>query len=484
MLITVIIGNSSNECFNALQCVIGFFLESKCTAEGIIELLAHMCVSVSTQTTCNMVQSLTKSATERNRHLPPSQFIYDNFDVDFKVAQPTVGSRGSHTSMTSATFAPYADLRPGDLTFTKGLHAKSRFNKDLLPGSPLIYTPHICDIIPKHEPLVDGLHALSRAFVWHIRAILLQQDQSFVKYLPMLDLPEAINVLPVTRTIQYPASAINADKGSHDGNWQVLENLLKQGGVPDAWLEDDIILVHGDLATKERIDGLCKMHTIESDSKGRLAFVIFVPGLFHLKMAATDAYWRAHVQPCEGREDTAGFFDYVRHLQPKKTGKFINGPGFRRLHDSIHHATWLDILDCFRLEVRAQGFESRKAFALSEPMWESIIEISEAIVHRYMPGDNFSNVREQENSARDMVFENASLQKQHGLLYLELSHAMNHGDVGQILCILPYRIAVFKSTGKSKYAAHMIRFITDLDHVYPKRLKYVCRSQNRTCDVS
>lgn len=70
-----------------------------------------------------------------------------------------------------------------------------------------------------------------------------------------------------------------------------------------------------------------------------------------------------------------------------------------------------------------------------------------------------------------MVFENTSLRKQHGLLYLELSHAMNYGDVGQILRILPYWIVVFKSTGKSKYAAHMIQFITDLHHVYPKCLK-------------
>jgi hypothetical protein len=62
MLIAVIIGNSLNEHFNALQYVIGFFLESKSAAEGIIELLAHMGVSLSTQTTCNMVQSLTKSA--------------------------------------------------------------------------------------------------------------------------------------------------------------------------------------------------------------------------------------------------------------------------------------------------------------------------------------------------------------------------------------------------------------------------------------
>jgi hypothetical protein len=88
--------------------------------------------------------------------------------MDFKVAQPMVGSRGSHTSMTSATFSPYADLHPGDLTFTKELHVKSHFNKDLLPDSPLIYTSHICDIIPKHELPVDGLNVLSRAFTWHI----------------------------------------------------------------------------------------------------------------------------------------------------------------------------------------------------------------------------------------------------------------------------------------------------------------------------
>ena len=88
--------------------------------------------------------------------------------MDFKVAQPMVGSRGSHTSMTSATFAPYADLHPGDLTFTKELHVKSCFNKDLLPGSPLIYTPQIHDIISKHELPVDGLDVLLRAFTWHI----------------------------------------------------------------------------------------------------------------------------------------------------------------------------------------------------------------------------------------------------------------------------------------------------------------------------
>ena len=244
MVIIVIMGHSSNEHFNALQSVVGFFLESKSTPEGVIKILVHIGVSVSTQTTHNMINSLTKSAAHSNKYLPSSMIIYDNFNMDFKVAQPTMGKAGLHTSMTSATFALYAHgFVQGDLKFTKELHATSRFNKDIPKGSPLIYAPCIWDILPPHEPLINGLDSLHKAFVWHFQAILLQQNQSFERYKPLLGLPDPINPLPVTKTVQYPASAINADEGSNGGNWQVFVNLLEQAGVPDEWLEEDIIVM-------------------------------------------------------------------------------------------------------------------------------------------------------------------------------------------------------------------------------------------------
>ena len=92
---------------------------------------------------------------------------------------------------------------------------------------------------------------------------------------------------------------------------------------------------------KERIDGLCKMCTIESSAKNRLGFAVVIPGLFHLKLAATNAFWRTHVQPQEGHNDPNGFFEYICHLHPKETGKFLSSPGFWRLHDSIHHTAWI-----------------------------------------------------------------------------------------------------------------------------------------------
>ena len=148
----------------------------------------------------------------------------------------------------------------------------------------------------------------------YLHAILVQQQPLFKHYSAELRLPTTVQTLPLTKTIQYPASAINADEGQNDGNWQVLENMLDQSGVPDNRLEEEISLVHGDLTTKERLDALWKMHIVEHLAKNWLNFVVFVPGLFHLKMTAMDAFWGAHVELSAGCEDPTSFVKYICHL--------------------------------------------------------------------------------------------------------------------------------------------------------------------------
>jgi hypothetical protein len=129
--------------------------------------------------------------------------------------------------------------------------------------------------------LQDGLDALSKAFTWHVCAILVQQQPAFKIYEGKLGMPDVVQSLPVMKTVQFPASEINADEGQNDGNWQVLQSMLSQAGVPDSRLENDMILIHGNLSTKGRIDALWKMHMIECTAKNQLDFVISVPGLFH-----------------------------------------------------------------------------------------------------------------------------------------------------------------------------------------------------------
>ena len=74
----------------------------------------------------------------------------------------------------------------------------------------------------------NNLDALSRAFAWHICAILVHHMKGFENYKSNLSLPEEVDKLPVEQTTQYPANAINTDEGQNDGNWEVLKNLLQQ----------------------------------------------------------------------------------------------------------------------------------------------------------------------------------------------------------------------------------------------------------------
>ncbi|KAF8227831.1 hypothetical protein L208DRAFT_1294706, partial [Tricholoma matsutake] len=55
ILVTSVIGNSSNENFNMFQSIVSFFCDSKCTPEIVSKMLAHMGVMVSLGTTRNMV---------------------------------------------------------------------------------------------------------------------------------------------------------------------------------------------------------------------------------------------------------------------------------------------------------------------------------------------------------------------------------------------------------------------------------------------
>ena len=253
VLVICILGNSSNESFNAFQSIVGFFCDSQCVPEVVCEMMAHMGVSVSLGTTRNMIKSLRKHANARLKKLPPSNMIYDNFDMDFRVAQPTAGHQGTHISVTAATFAPYVNVTAEDLCFTKELHETSCFNKDLEPDDPKIYKPCAEDILPELEPVLDSddedecdddnidmpsrtppsdrLDPLRMAFAWHFRQILVEHEPGFKKYKSRLGSPQAIHNLPVQQTVQVPANAINADEGQNDGNWEVLKNLLNQVSI-------------------------------------------------------------------------------------------------------------------------------------------------------------------------------------------------------------------------------------------------------------
>ncbi|KAJ3968597.1 hypothetical protein EV361DRAFT_1003093 [Lentinula raphanica] len=272
VLILSIIGNSTNQNFNSLQSFVGLFFESKQTPEIIIELAAHMGISVSTGSLQNMVKSLNKQARMCLKSLPKSNKIYDNVDVDFQKGQPTAENQKSHISFTAATFVPFKNIdRDQNLRFMRELYQTSPHN----PHAAAVTRPVVEDIFPQGDAILApdvSPASLYSYYTWLCQQVLVEHGGvEFACFRKNLGEPASIQVLPSTqKDIQYPAEAINADEGTYDGNAEVIVSLLKQSNTSDDELEQYVELFHGDLGTLERIEGLKRMRTIEQSAKNRL----------------------------------------------------------------------------------------------------------------------------------------------------------------------------------------------------------------------
>ncbi|KAG1832262.1 hypothetical protein DFJ58DRAFT_671175 [Suillus subalutaceus] len=243
-------------------------------------------------------------------------------------------------------------------------------------------------------------------------------------------------------------------------------------------MSEHVILIHGDLLTKERLDAIHEARSIEDTPKHCFEFLVFIPGLFHFKMACADALWRIWIKPKEGRNDMNSLFQHVGVLRPHESGKFSTNPGFRRMHDVVHHDLWASILNCWETEAseRNSSWDSLEAFAKSKPMPEMIVEMSESIVEKYIAtSKTVSSANQLPAKERDWRFENQTLQNRDELLYVDLCHAMNSGDIGRVeASILPW-IYMFKLTGKPKYAYQMTRFMIYMCYVYTTDLRQIIR---------
>ncbi|KAF9225045.1 hypothetical protein BS17DRAFT_795313 [Gyrodon lividus] len=84
---------SSNERCNYLQGVLGLFYHLTSVPQKVIETLAHAGLSVSIKSIENAVGSVSKEVSNHIRKAAKTLwavFAYDNFDIDFKMLQPTL----------------------------------------------------------------------------------------------------------------------------------------------------------------------------------------------------------------------------------------------------------------------------------------------------------------------------------------------------------------------------------------------------------
>ncbi len=449
-------------------------------------MLAHAGLSVSVSSINSAIRSLSSEASRKLRDAARTMemsFAYDNFDMTFKVAEPTLHHQSTFVSATSATAIPiYGLVNKEDLRCSARLWAWDPNN--LYATDPMTINVNLsqqflraCATIP-----IQGQKRSqhTQRIAWHVRAILIKQGPPcFSKYQQDLGDPPSINPIPLHQTIQIPCRAMNIKESTQDGNIEVMENLLRQGGLGESNDKGDtditewVLLVHGDLLTKERLDSVKVTRKIEDTPKRRFQYIVFLPGLFHYQMACADVIWRTWVQPMSARADANSLFYHVGVIRAGETKKFTSKPSFRMMHQVIHHDIWASMLDCWSIEANAQNdqWTTLEEFGQSEPLWDVLVAMSYIIVDKYVAStERIYQSRAGAKSSRDCLFENQTLRNRDELEYLELYHAMNAGDIGRIEAAMLGWVYMFKASGKHKYASQMLGFMTNLSEFYPPEL--------------
>jgi hypothetical protein len=118
----------------------------------------------------------------------------------------------------------------------------------------------------------------------------------------------------------------------------------------------------------------------------RLQHVIFILGLFHLKMACADAMWQMFLRPLVMREDETSLMHNVMQLRPRETGIYCSKPGFRQMHQQIGNLGTCRRLDCWRVHVKSKCPKhiSLKEFAKSEPTLDDLVMIANELARNYV----------------------------------------------------------------------------------------------------
>ncbi|TFY60049.1 hypothetical protein EVG20_g7564 [Dentipellis fragilis] len=482
---------STNQGCNALQTILGLFLHASNAPDKVVEVLAHTGVSISTTAINLAIHSLSTQAKINVANLGKTlltSYAYDNFDIELKTAVPTVDkSNIALKHLTSATLLP---LRHGvtldDLRCSTELWSSSPFNTHPTAVRPPFSFDSVMDTT--RDLRSSSLTRRQQFRAWKFRYDLVHHGPAFFRQFQSdLGQPYAAKCqIPVTKTSQVPARAMDINESSTKGNIDVIENLLKQGNISETGdgetvaIGDHVVLIHGDLATVERILSTLQSRGIEARAWQRLQSMLTIPGLFHLKMACTEAIHRIHIEPKEAQRDPDNsMMKYASILQSKETGKLGTKPGFRRMHEIIQHVGIALCLDCWRVNAsqmnRACRPESLEDFARLRPEWEDIVLMSHNLASEFVAGNRLSEIRTGKPGGRNVVFENAIIRNRDLLLYEEISWAMNRGDIGSVEdCIVPWSV-IFRACGKHKYAHHMQHFLFNLHFVYNERLRHAIR---------
>lgn len=496
---------ANNQKCNLLPAINGIFLHTCNTADRVIDAIWQLNASVSSASINRAITSLSSESKNRLHEMGRTLLVgysLDNFDVSLKHSTGTVDEPFSKlVHLTSGLILNLAHTSLSDLKHSTYLWERSRYNDRRKFALPVCSPARLFTLRP--EMISAGSLNRKEDFCrWKFAIDLCTHGPAyFSQFLDQIPSPKGVDMIPVFKTESVPLRSMEYTNSTIDGNIKAIVDVLQQTGVwdieelkealrdiPDVEdVEEIVFFIHGDLGTWERIQSACIRRSIERTSRRRLQFIVFIPGLFHIKMACADAIWRIFISPTQLRTEKTSMLSFIRLFYPNLTTKIsTNKAGFHIMNDCIVRVGVTDRMECWRTYVQElwPSCATLENFAERKPTLPEILSISEKLALKYAsPSQILEDLRFGNQGRRDYQYENVLTRIDYILLYEELAHSIRCGDVGRIETCLHRWIPIFKGAGKPKYANNLLEFITDLNFVYPDSLKKAVRS-NWLCNPS
>ncbi|KAH9017801.1 hypothetical protein EDB84DRAFT_1520840 [Lactarius hengduanensis] len=397
--------------------------------------------------------------------------VYDNINMVWKVAEQILGRTDSMENGTCATIVSLFRASVDDL---RAIELERRFRSaPELKVSDIVLTE---DEYTFHRKCL--IHAVLRIAVQYGGPRL----QVFRKDLQAME-PQSDFQIDVHKSEIHPLPAMNINEASTMGNAEVIDAVMEELNVDTSKPDfcENLKLVAGDQLSIARLRAVLAARAGNEGGASSLRWALFIPGLFHCKIAATNGFLQTHFgHTNQDLKDPASLASHNTLLQ-RKPIILSSLPPFRTCRDLIFVSLYARVLHCLLKVSGAQSLE-----LLSTGLtWSMLCGHAEAVVDTFTDArmvDNLRCSRRQEDEAPkescggqergtlggDMVFENAVLFLRDGLILREFSDAIKSGDSGRVLLVLKLWALSFRGSGRSKYAYEVLHLLHNVTHVWPE----------------
>jgi hypothetical protein len=270
-----------------------------------------------------------------------------------------------------------------------------------------------------------------------------------------------------------PLPAMNINESSTAGNADVINTIMKELNIPmkkDKFIET-IKLISGDQLSVARLRAVAAERAGNEGGATALRWALFIPGLFHYKMAAVHGIIVTHLGLTNRDRKNPASLTAHNNLLQRKPIVLTSLPPFQTCRDLIFVSLYARVLHCLLLVSNKASLQEYS----KKLTWEHLKEDAGMVVDQFANPKIVHQLRSERkhdcDNGGDMVFENAVLFMRDTLLLREFTDAVKCGDSGRVLLVLKAWVCSFRGQGRLKYAQEMLYLLHNITHVWPPSLR-------------